>query len=614
MEHNLDTVSIPQTHELYGLLVENINDGVALVDEQGCFRFVNYRYCQMLGYAREEIVGAPVTHFLDTSSRDIMLEQMLKHKKGRHESFEITWSDRSGHSVITTMAAIPILDNAGQSKGILAVLTDVTKRKKSEEALKKSEANLRAIFNNSLQYFVLLDRQMRVQDYNKVAKERAKKLLNLEIEIGDPFLKFVVEEARADFNRYFALALAGSPTTTEFRLRTYDGQQYWVEVNLNPVFAEANQVAGVCFSLLDVNERKLTEEALKASEERYRLLVESSPDAILVVRDLEVVYVNAMGTRLLSMGDTQSIIGKSILDFISKEASASLEGHLNAVATKSGIYPMEECKLLRTDGAMIDAEMAAIPLSYQEAPAVQVIVRDIRKRKQAQAELLNYQQQLRGLASECSLSEEKERRRIATDLHDRIGTTLSLAKIRLESLLQTARDTGSSDAHAEIHALMEQALSDTRSLTFELSPPVLYELGLKAGIEWLADQIRDRHGVKVDLVDDGRIWPLDEDVRGILFRAVRELLINVVKHAQTDKATVSLRRLNGHVEIEVEDRGVGFRPSAIDPGMGRTEGFGLFSLRERMNHLGGKLEVDALTGLGTRVTLIVPLRIGEAPP
>ena len=140
---------------------------------------------------------------------------------------------------------------------------------------------------------------------------------------------------------------------------------------------------------------------------------------------------------------------------------------------------------------------------------------------------------------------------------------------------------------------------------------MLYELGLKEAIEWLADQVKLNYGLEVisEINEDCR--HLDDDIRGVVFRGVRELLVNVVKHAETDRAFVSMRRRGKELDIEVEDRGIGFNPTEAAPGVKQGGGFGLFSIKERLGHLGGVMEIDSLPGLGTRVILTAPF--GERP-
>jgi signal transduction histidine kinase len=236
------------------------------------------------------------------------------------------------------------------------------------------------------------------------------------------------------------------------------------------------------------------------------------------------------------------------------------------------------------------------------------MIADITDRKKAEEDICTYQGQLQSLASELSLTEERERRRLATDLHDHIGQALALSKIKLGLLQKIIKVEDHARPLGEVRELIEKMIQDTRSLTFELSLPVLYELGFEAAVEWYAKHVRSQHGIKVEVQKDMLPIPMDDEFKVLLFRSVRELMINIVKHAQAHNARVTIRRDGDEVNIEVEDDGVGIKDVLRDPRLKSNGGFGLFSIRERLHYLGGRVQVDSEHNRGTRITLMVPLQ------
>jgi PAS domain S-box-containing protein len=232
---------------------------------------------------------------------------------------------------------------------------------------------------------------------------------------------------------------------------------------------------------------------------------------------------------------------------------------------------------------------------------------EIEERKLNEKKLMEQQDKLRSLSSELMLTEERERRRIATELHDRIGQTLAVSKIKLGELREALPAGTVTEILTDIREFIEQTIQDTRSLTFELSPPVLYELGLEAALAWLINQTREKHGLLTEFKDDGQAKPLDNGCRVIAFQAVRELLFNIVKHARAQSATISIRRDDDAVRIDIEDDGIGFDTSELDATVSGSMGFGLFSVRERLQPLGGRIEIHSETGSGTRVAIVLPL-------
>ena len=214
--------------------------------------------------------------------------------------------------------------------------------------------------------------------------------------------------------------------------------------------------------------------------------------------------------------------------------------------------------------------------------------------------------QLRVLAAELTEAEEQERRRLAKILHDHLQQLLVAARIKTAVLRRRAEDDNFLRTLEQIDDVLNQAITESRSLTVELSPPVLYDAGLAAGLDWLARQIEEKHGLRVEVDADPAAEPTDESTRVFLFQTVRELLLNVVKHAQTDLARVELKPLGeDRLRLIVADAGVGFELSALES-QGMSGGFGLFSIRERLELLGGHLAVEASPGGGTRMMVDIP--------
>jgi signal transduction histidine kinase len=235
---------------------------------------------------------------------------------------------------------------------------------------------------------------------------------------------------------------------------------------------------------------------------------------------------------------------------------------------------------------------------------------DITRSKLAEQRLLNYQKQLQSLASELSLAEERERRRIAVDLHDRIAQSMGLARIKIEELSKSGHCADAGQSIAEIRNLLDQTIQATRSLTFELCPPVLYELGFETALEWQMEEIRKLYGLTINFENSMNAAPLDDDMRVILFQATRELLVNVAKHAGAKSARVCVEKNGRCIRINVEDDGVGFDMAEAERRVGKNGGFGLFSIRERLKYLGGRLECDSQQGCGTRISLVAPMKKG----
>jgi signal transduction histidine kinase len=223
----------------------------------------------------------------------------------------------------------------------------------------------------------------------------------------------------------------------------------------------------------------------------------------------------------------------------------------------------------------------------------------------AEARAHQQARQLREMASRLTQAEQRERRRLAHLLHDHFQQLLVAARMKIGLLRYETEETGILDPLQQIDHLLVQAIDEARSLTLELSPPVLHDAGLAAALHWLAAQMKRKHGLTVEVDADPDSEPAESDTRAFLFRTVQELLLNVVKHAHTSGAKVVLAMSEPRLlRIVVSDAGAGF--DMLRKTSRNAHGFGLWSIRQYLECLGGRLEVVSVPGKGTRVTLLVP--------
>ena len=231
---------------------------------------------------------------------------------------------------------------------------------------------------------------------------------------------------------------------------------------------------------------------------------------------------------------------------------------------------------------------------------------NITAEKQAEQAIQEQQRKVRSLSTQLSLSEEKERKRLATQLHDQIGHALVAAKMKLVKLRSSAPPNTAAEL-ADTIEILEKAIGDIRSLTFELSPPVLHELGLDPALEWLVEQTQNRYGLDASYHGADLPARLDEQVEILLFQATRELLFNVFKHAEASQAWVKLGLDEPNIQVEIGDDGRGFSQDVKTIGYSAA-GYGLLNISERMRYLGGELVVRSTPGRGSRVLLRVPAK------
>ena len=224
------------------------------------------------------------------------------------------------------------------------------------------------------------------------------------------------------------------------------------------------------------------------------------------------------------------------------------------------------------------------------------------------------QKKLRAFVEQLTRAEEQERHRLATELHDYLGQLLALSQINLGRAEQFAVSEEARNAFAEARQSLNDSIAYTRTLMAQLSPQVLYDLGLPAALAWLGEQMEQQHQLRVEVVGDPAGFALDEARAILAFQCARELLWNVVKHGATKEARVSYELKNGELTLEVADRGRGFDPAKVESQAAGSERFGLFGMRQRLELYQGRLAVESAPGKGTSVKVILPAAIVPASP
>lgn len=358
--------------------------------------------------------------------------------------------------------------------------------------------------------------------------------------------------------------------------------------------------------------RMKAERVLHESEERLRTVINNAPIVLYAVDEAGVFTVSE-GKGLEGSLKPGEIVGRSALDLY-----GSLVMEENGVVTP-GSDVLRRVLLGETvnfisnvSGGCFDNRLVPFKDPDGTIRGAIGVALDITERKKAEEKLKAYQEELRALASELSLTEERERRAIATDLHDHMGQLLAISKIKLGELKELSGETAVVRHAGEIRELIEQAIDYTRSLTFELSSPILYELGFEPAVEWLTEQFQEKHRLTVTYENEGLAWPVDTETSILVFKAVRELLLNTVKHARASRARVIISGDDKTMRVTVEDDGVGFiHPSPDTPQKRKTRSFGLFSVRERLRNACGNLHVSSAPGQGTSVTIEIPLKPGD---
>jgi PAS domain S-box-containing protein len=411
-----------------------------------------------------------------------------------------------------------------------------------------------------------------------------------------------------------------------------DGSIFPVEVSSKGVKTESGRI--LISIIRDITERKKAEQALKESETRFRTVVENSWDGIhqLDLTNGKYVFVSPSQERLtglkidelmLSINEAEARVHPDDRKLVKKYLKRIVSG-------ERPDKPMEyRWRVKSGEYRWFSDSRKAVFDENGKAVSLVGVTRDITEIKEIQAELEKSKielekkvaertmlaearaKQLQALAVELIEAEERERRRVAELLHDDLQQILAAARMQLELV---CRSHPSESTLANVVQLLEESIDKSRRLSYELSPAMLHHSGLVTALQWLARQQGEQFGLHVELESNGDQQLENTHLKVFLFRAVQELLFNIVKHARVKSARVVLSFSDNCISISVSDMGCGFNPLILDNHL-FTEGLGLLSLRERAKYMGGNLVIESVPGKGSCFKLTVPFHLatGEKP-
>lgn len=609
---------------------------IVVLNADGNVSLINKKGCSILEYSEEEIVGKNwFDNFLPGDIRDAVKMEFMKLIDGDIEPveyYENAILSSNGREKIIAWHNTVLRDKAGQIYATLSSGEDVTEQKWAFEQLQKSEEKFSKAFRSSPNLMAIT----RMRD-------------GCIIDVNDCFINTLgynreelIGNNTADLRLWAnsderdilieTLKKSGRANNLEVQLRVKSGKIHSLLFSCE-IVNYTDKEPHLITMANDITERKKMEIALakerstfaqrveeqtaelkaanyklRKSEGQYREMADMLPQAICET-DMAGNAIFANQCALQSSGYTQVDFdnGLNVIQLVVPEERERVQNAIQR-AIQGEYIDESEYTALRKDGTTYPVLVYSAAIVHNDKlVGLRNVVMDMTKYKEYEAKLLEYQKQLRSLASRLVIAEEHERRRIAVDIHDSIGQNLGLCKVRLEILRQSLSDEEPNIHISEALDLITQTIQRTRSLTFDISSPLLYDIGLEAAIEDLLEHYQEQYGIVTRLKNDNQPKPLSSDVCITVFRSVRELLINIIKHARARNVDVAIWRNHCNLNITIRDDGIGFEVPEIKHPIGKDNGFGLFSISERLNYLGGCIAIKSAPGSGTKVTIEVPL-------
>lgn len=427
----------------------------------------------------------------------------------------------------------------------------------------------------------------------------------------EAFMSYVHPADRCSVEQSVKEALGGGlHYSIDHRVIRPDGVERVVHEEAETIYDAEHMPVRMIGTVHDITDRVRAEEAVRQSEERFRLMAQASEDIFWMSTPGigQMLYISPAYEKL--WGKTRRSLYQNPQSFMDAVHPDDRDRLIAGIAGHAEGRWNFEYRLLRPDGSVRWVHDVGYPVRNEQNELIMMtgMIRDITVQKNAETQILEKQKELRSLTTQLLLAEERERRRIAQDLHDSIGQILSFSGRELKGLRKSVPEAIAELLDKIAHQL-DIAVEQARTLSFDLSPALLYDLGLEVALEDLADRMTKEQKLMCTFESCSLPKPLADDVKALLYRSVRELVINAVKHAQADSVKISCLRSSSDIYIKVEDDGRGFDVSVLEKRTGSGKGFGLYNLRERLDSLGGCLKIESADGKGTRAILIAPLDI-----
>jgi PAS domain S-box-containing protein len=606
-------------------ILESIQDDLFVLDRDWKFVYASRSFVSKLGKEPEDFVGNKVWEMLPEHLGTVLEENFRAAMDEREiRRFEIPGQYTN---IWYRMTVFP------SAEGITVLGMDITERKRAEEALRASEFRYRTVADNTYDFESWISQEGKYlyasPSCERIYGRKAEEFL------ADPGLRrrLVFPDDQMAFDRHLAQEAMHIPGEAEFRIVRPDGSTCWISHTCQPVFDESGQYLGVRASNRDITERKHTEEQLSELSQRLTYHVDNSPLAVIEWGpDMRLIRWSGAARRIFGW-KAEEVLGKRIEDFRWVYDEDTQQVNNVSVALQSGSHQRFSAnRNYRKDGSIAYCEwynssfvdeagnlrsILSLVLDVTDRIRAEEALRENEKQLQLLNETLeqkvhNKTAQVRRLASDLVKAEQRERTRVAHILHDDLQQRIYALQMDL-TFFRDALCPENEVAHkkvSNIESQMSEIRQVIRNLSVELSPPIHPEEGLSHAFTWLAAHMQQQHGLPIKLEAEEPCVISDEQIHGLLFNCVRELLFNVVKHAQANRAVVVLQRSDGSLRIEVRDDGKGFAvpngSKEISDGSKLPSSFGLPTIRHQLSLFGGSIEIHSEPGAGTRIALIVP--------
>jgi PAS domain S-box-containing protein len=609
-------------------------NAVLLRDQEDRITYWNKGAEELYGWTRDEVLGQ-VTHTLfQTIFAEPLPSIVASFRRDRRWQGELTHTRKNGTSITVLSRWALTRDQETGAETIMEANIDITQAKEADRAKNLLAAIVDssddAIISKNLNGVITSWNQAAERVFGHTAQEAIGRHITLIIPLD-----------RRDEETTILERLKRGERIDHFetiRMRK-DGTLLDISLTISPVKDSSGHIVGASKVARDVTERKHAERVLQESEERFRAIVETTPECVkLVAADGTLLHMNPPGLAMLSARSADDVVGKSVYDVIAPHDRDRFRAFNERICR--GEKGSLEFDLMALDGVGRHVETHAAPLHMEDGRVVQLAVtRDITERvrvqqqlrkseeglrnladqlekqvhsrtqelEQRNAEVVQQSEQLRELSNRLLQTQDDERRHIARELHDSAGQVIAALAMNLASMTQHVRKNPIlGKVLDDSQTLVQQLNKEIRTTSYLLHPPLLDENGLPEAIRWYLHGLMERSGLSVDLDIAEDFGRLPNEMELTIFRIVQECLTNIHRHSGSKIAMVRLSRTDGAVALEIQDQGKGIPPEKLDGIRTQRSGVGITGMRERVRHFHGAMQIHS-NSKGTKISVTLPL-------
>ena len=607
--------ALEDSEKKYRLLAENVRDVIWTMDTRFRYTYVSPSVKYLRGYDVEEVMKQRLQDVLTPSSL-VLVKELIEEEYSKKETIfanhswsktlELELKRKDGSSVWTEINVSLIRDSDGQIKGFLGVTRDISERKRAETEI----IRLASVIEQASESIAITDTRGKIIYVNPFFEKTSG--YNKEELLGKNFCTLISQDIKeAGIHKLWETISHGNLWKGTLVNKRRDGTTYHENVIVFPIRNKIGKVINYAAIKRDITEEVKAAEALRQSERKYSALVENSLTGIYISnKEGRILYANCKFAEIFGYSK-QELIGIPKSRLIHPEFRKMVEDIRYKRLAGTNVPLSYEVAGVKKTGEMIWVKMRNTCICYNGEQAILGNVVEITKRRKMEEALRRSESELKMLYSKLLMAQEEERKRIAWELHDGLGQSLTAIKFGIENVLELIEKKKSTMATRTLQnmvLMVQNAIDEVRKTSMGLRPSMLDDLGIVATISWLCREFNKIHtDIQIERKINLRETEIPEILKTNIFRVIQEALNNIAKHSKANYVSIELEQNDREIKLLIKDNGKGFDVNKTRLKGNLRGGFGLASMKERTKFLKGDFHIESVINKGTTIVCTWPL-------